>query len=84
MSRIKYILYPGTIISKSDGQKHYVAAEQLSDLYDVPLSDCIVVQPHRLESYRGMKEEGRIKLYPQYNKEDYDRIREEIHATQKR
>ncbi|BAO20640.1 hypothetical protein [Pseudomonas phage PPpW-3] len=38
----KYVLHPGNITSKRDGQSHYVSAANLADLYSVPMRDCIV------------------------------------------
>ena len=36
-----YVLVPGHIISKSDGDRHYVTARQLQQLYGVDPADCI-------------------------------------------
>lgn len=37
----KYVLHPGHVISKNDGQSHFVSAARLADLYGVSLRDCI-------------------------------------------
>lgn len=37
----KYVLHPGHITSKSDGQSHYINAARLADLYGVSLRTCI-------------------------------------------
>ena len=34
---VKYILFPGHVTSKSDGELHYITAQQLTQLYSVPL-----------------------------------------------
>jgi len=45
--RPRIYLHPGYIISKNDGDKHYIGAGQLASLYDVPLSKCTVVDDYR-------------------------------------
>lgn len=42
MKKIKYVLHPGYIRSRSDGDIHYIGAGQLANLYGVPLSECII------------------------------------------
>lgn len=42
MSEIKYVLHPGYIRSKSDGDLHFIGVSQLLRLYDVKRSECIV------------------------------------------
>lgn len=37
----RYVLHPGYVRSKNDGQLHYVGAAQLADLYSVSLRECI-------------------------------------------
>jgi hypothetical protein len=44
MIKKKYILIPDYVISRTDGDLHYVDAMQLARLYNVPLSECIVVK----------------------------------------
>lgn len=39
----KYLIVPGNVVSKSDGQRHFVSAVQLMLLYKVKLSECIVL-----------------------------------------
>jgi len=36
-----YVLVPGYVISKSDGDRHYVNAKQLQRLYGVESANCI-------------------------------------------
>lgn len=40
---IKYIVHPGYVTSRSDGDKHYISAGQLMKLYAVKLSECIII-----------------------------------------
>lgn len=42
-SNIKYLVYGGGIISKSDGQPHDISAEQVATLYGVKPSECIFI-----------------------------------------
>ena len=39
---IKYILCPGYIISKNDGDEHYINAKTLQSLYMVDPKECVV------------------------------------------
>lgn len=38
----KYLVCPGTVISKIDGDEHYVDAGALIYLYDVDPRDCVI------------------------------------------
>lgn len=38
----KYLLLPGYVRSKTDGQSHYVSADQLVRLYGVDWRECVV------------------------------------------
>ena len=39
----RYLLCPGLVRSRIDGDVHHVTATQLAQLYGVPLSDCVVL-----------------------------------------
>jgi hypothetical protein len=39
---IKYLLFPGLVISRVDGDSHFVGAQELASLYGVPLEQCAV------------------------------------------
>lgn len=41
MSEKKYIVYPGEVISQSDGDKHWIGARQLMILYGVHPNECL-------------------------------------------
>lgn len=61
----KYIVYPGYVNSRIDGQRHFIDAGKLMSLYKVNPKECIVVEYKRkLEGYR---EEDFISLYPRYS-----------------
>ncbi len=40
---IKYVVIPEVVISKNDGDIHYITAEQLIKLYNVDRNECIVL-----------------------------------------
>lgn len=37
-----YLLCPGPVVSKTDGQLHWITAAELAALYRVPMADCLV------------------------------------------
>ena len=39
----RYLIYPGFVTSKTDGQRHYINARRLAALYKVSISDCLVM-----------------------------------------
>jgi hypothetical protein len=38
----KYLLMPGYVYSENDGDKHYISPLQLKNLYNVPMSECLI------------------------------------------
>ena len=38
----RFVLHPGDVISRTDGQRHYVGVHQLSKLYGVPMASCVI------------------------------------------
>ena len=40
----KYIVRPGYVFSRSDGDRHYVSAGQLMNLHGVCISECIIIR----------------------------------------
>lgn len=57
----KYVLHPGIITSRNDGQPHHIDAGRLADLYRVRMSDCVV---HR--EPRAFDRSHREPVYPDY------------------
>lgn len=45
MRIVKYIIVPGWITSTTDGQRHYISAYKLIDLYKVKESECVIAGP---------------------------------------
>ena len=61
---IKYALHPGEMISKSDGDMHYISAIQLASLYKVSMTECIVIK----DGEPGNSERpDLIHLWPKYD-----------------
>ena len=64
---LKYVIYPGEVVSESDGEKHFIGAEQLARLYGVDLTECMVVDDRRKFTPASMmswrKDSGLIHLY---------------------
>ena len=58
---IKYILHPGHIISKTDGEEHYISAVMLCHLYKVSAPECTIVGSTSLVNVRP---EILVHLYP--------------------
>lgn len=43
----KYLLHPGYVISKTDGDRHYITSQMLMELYNVPPKECVTWNPYR-------------------------------------
>ena len=41
----RYLLCPGEVRSRADGDWHHVGASQLAALYGVPMAKCVVLPP---------------------------------------
>jgi|688.fasta_scaffold701676_2 hypothetical protein len=57
ISRPRYVLCPGWITSRNDGDRHYISAAKLAKCYDVNLRDCLIQLPKQKlypEFYTGM------------------------------
>lgn len=64
----KYVLCPDFVISKTDGDRHFISARQLAELYRVPMSECVIMPDMSDPRNRHWhKPQGAIELYPQYN-----------------
>lgn len=66
MKKAKYLVCPGAVFSKNDGQEHFISAEQLIRLYKVNPKDCRIFSDDGLSHYgfiRQAKQEGRDETY---------------------
>ena len=50
----RYLLCPGPVISRTDGDWHHVGASQLAMLYGVPMAECQVL-PHSSPMNHGSR-----------------------------
>lgn len=71
-----YVLCPGFVTSKYDGQTHYIGPMQLARLYGVDVRECLIYEPApwwTRSYYMKAEEEGRglPRLRPRYHG-DYD------------
>lgn len=61
----RFVVVPGEVISKSDGDRHFISARQLIDLYRVNPAECIVLDRPHADAQRLM--ESFIVLRPRYD-----------------
>lgn len=64
-AKIKYVVVPGEVTSKKDGQRHFVRAGQLMQLYGVNPKECVVISED--EYYRRGDMDGMTVLRPRYD-----------------
>lgn len=75
MSVKKYLIIPGKVRSKTDGEIHYVSAGKLMYLYGVVETDCVIYDNSKaerlgIEVYERLNEklfENLIRLSPKSN-----------------
>jgi len=63
MTKKKYVIFPGWIRSKNDGDRHFIGVGALAELYQVNLSECLVYDDHMPSHFY----DGLIRLHPKYN-----------------
>lgn len=68
----KYVVYPGHVISKTDGDKHFIPSDYLMLLYGVKREECIVITSSMPQPLQRQAEERAvalkcIPLYPKTN-----------------
>jgi hypothetical protein len=64
ISMIRYVLHPGYVISKTDGDDHYIDGPTLARLYQVDFRLCVIANK---PGFRSMHED--INLYPRHDGE---------------
>lgn len=66
---VKYLVWPGRVRSKVDGDGHYLTAMQLISLYRVRPRDCIIAETLTQKNLSAIRARnpGIIDLYPRYN-----------------
>lgn len=48
----RYLLCPGVVRSRTDGDRHHIGPAMLSELYRVPMGDCLVMPEQRPTHHR--------------------------------
>lgn len=61
---IKYVLHPGFVKSKNDGDKHFIGPQQLMKLYRVEVKECLLHGSPRYELPKVYRNLNLIHLYP--------------------
>lgn len=62
MTPVRYVLHPGYIRSKHDGDEHFIGGPRLARLYGVNLRDCVYGD---VRGYAARK--GDIHLFPRFD-----------------
>lgn len=65
----KYVVFGGHTLSKNDNQLHKISAYRVAQLYRVNPIECIFISDKK--DLKSKNIDGLIKLYPQYNPENY-------------
>lgn len=78
----KYLVYSGWIPSLNDMNFHHIKAHKVAQLFKVRSEDCIFITEETLLCDRtgipyGLREEDFIKLYPSFNYDLAEVIREQ-------
>jgi len=62
----RYVLHPGWVWSRTDGDRHFIPAAVLARLYKVPLRECVVHRPGDVFTGVGLPK-NLVHLYPRYD-----------------
>jgi hypothetical protein len=62
----KYLCFGGNVISRHDGDRHYISARQLARLYQVPHNECVYIERGQ-DIPLGYIGKDMIKLHPRPN-----------------
>lgn len=70
MTTARYLLCPGPVRSRVDGQEHHVGAGELARLYGLPHSACLVLpssDPLRRWALEAVERGELAALHPRYD-----------------
>ena len=59
-NRLRFALHPGNVISKNDGDVHFISAPRLAELYNLPPGSWFSWKSHGL----GRERDNYVHLYP--------------------
>ena len=62
---MKYAIYPGWIISRTDGERHFIGYAELIRLYMLSARDCFNAQ--RPEAMKGRDSSQIKEIFPRYD-----------------
>ena len=62
-----YAIHPGFIISKNDGERHYISALELINLYKLKLGEYIIWDDNLPQTYLGKNLDDYFHLYPRFD-----------------
>ena len=70
MAKHKYVICPGIVRSRTDGQYHYNGPRRLKGLYGVDPAECVVYEPapwwpRSFYQMDGEDHKGAVRLSPQ-------------------
>lgn len=65
----RYVLHPGWVVSKTDGQRHFIDEQMLMRLYRVHADECTFayLESTPFKPARLTVEDPLIHLYPRYD-----------------
>lgn len=59
-----YAIHPGHVVSKNDGDIHYIGYCRLMELYGLRPFQCVIWDDDRPMTFLGYKKENYVHLYP--------------------
>jgi hypothetical protein len=62
----RFAVFPDYVISKTDGEDHYISSIQLIHLYNVDPTECVIVD-RRSAQHQHTCLDGLIQLHPNYD-----------------
>lgn len=65
----RYLLHPGEVVSKTDGQRHFISSDQLIELYDLDRKKCVVYKPYLSDKFPNDEYADLVDIVPRYDGE---------------
>lgn len=62
-----YVLHPGWVASRFDGDRHYITAGRLAALYGVKMGRCVIAPDSEIEWRLWIEPVGAIHLWPRHD-----------------
>lgn len=90
----KYLVFSGSVVSRYDGDSHWITARKVGELYKLNPEECVFADPKYPEEYIGYRNQNLIELHPRSDGDyklheeetrELSRVRrEEIYARRER